>query len=73
MQYFLLILFGFFIGCLIGGMLTFIFIIKKKVELKKDQKEYLEILQRHNKIEKELAEYKNEFNNKYVNDEYDAY
>ena len=77
MQYLLLILFGLFIGCLVGGMLTFLFFLKKKVALKndqiKDQKDYLEILQRHNKIEKELAEYKNEFHNKYVNDEYDAY
>ena len=65
MQSFLLILFGFFTGFLSVGMLT---LLKKKRALKKDQNKCLEILQRHNKIEKELAEYKNEFHNKYVND-----
>ena len=38
-----------------------------------NKKEYLAILNSHNKIEKELVEYKNEFNNKYVDDGYDAY
>ena len=38
-----------------------------------NKKEYLEILNRYNKIEKELLEYKNEFNNKYVDEGYDAY
>ena len=73
---FILLLF-FLFGCLVGGVLVFFFFIKKKIALYSDKienkKEYLEILNRHNKIEKELLEYKNEFNNKYLDDGYDAY
>ena len=58
---FLLFLFLFLFGCLVGGVLAFLFFIKKKITLHRD------------KIEKELVEYKNEFNNKYVDDGYDAY
>ena len=58
---FLLFLFLFLFGCLVGGVLAFLFFIKKKITLNRD------------KIEKELVEYKNEFNNKYVDDGYDAY
>ena len=64
-------------GCLVGGVLVFLFFKKKKRALHCDKienkKEYLAILNRHNKIEKELVEYKNDFNNKYVDDGYDAY
>jgi len=74
---FILLLFLFLFGCLVGGVLVFLFFIKKKRALHCDQienkKEYLAILNRHNKIEKELVEYKNDFNNKYVDDGYDAY
>ena len=74
---FILLLFLFLFGCLVGGVLAFLFFLKKKITLHSDQienkKEYLAILNRHNKIEKELVEYKNEFNNKYVDDGYDAY
>jgi hypothetical protein len=45
--------------------------------LKSDQienhEEYFKILNKYNKIEKELLVYKNKFNNKYVDDGYDAY
>ena len=64
-------------GCLVGGVLVFFFFMKKKIVLDSDKienkKEYLELLNNYNKIEKELVEYKNEFNNKYVDDGYDAY
>ena len=74
---FTLLLFLFLFGCLVGGIIVFFFFIKKKIALHSDKienkKEYLEILNRHNKIEKELLEYKNEFNNKYLDDGYDAY
>tara|TARA_B110000467_G_C18220575_1_gene422758 strand:- start:571 stop:807 length:237 start_codon:yes stop_codon:yes gene_type:complete len=74
---FILFLFLFLFGCLVGGVLAFLFFIKKKIALHSDKienkKEYFAILNRHNKIEKELVEYKNEFNNKYVDDGYDAY
>jgi hypothetical protein len=74
---FILLFFLFLFGCLVCGVLAFLFFIKKKITLYSDQienkKEYLAILNRHNKIEKELVEYKNEFNNKYVDDGYDAY
>ena len=74
---FILLLFLFLFGCLVGGVLALLFFIKKKITLYSDQienkKEYLAILNRHNKIEKELVEYKNDFNNKYVDDGYDAY
>ena len=74
---FILLLFLFLFGCLVGGVLVFFFFMKKKIVLDSDKienkKEYLEILNRHNKIEKELLEYKNEFNNKYLDDGYDAY
>ena len=74
---FILFLFIFFFGILLGGVVTFLFFIKKKIKLKSDQienhKEYFKILNKYNKIEKELVVYKNEFNNKYVDDGYDAY
>jgi len=74
---FALLLFLFLFGCLVGGVLVFFFFMKKKIVLDSDKienkKEYLAILNSHNKIEKELVEYKNEFNNKYVDDGYDAY
>ena len=74
---FILFLFMFFFGILLGGLITFLFFIKKKIKLKSDQienqKEYFKILNKYNKIEKELVVYKNEFNNKYVDDGYDAY
>ena len=74
---FILLLFLFLFGCLVGGIIVFLFFIKKNIALHSDKienkKEYLEILNRHNKIEKELLEYKNEFNNKYLDDGYDAY
>ena len=74
---FILLLFLFLFGCLVGGIVVFFFFISKKIALHSDEienkKEYLEILNRHNKIEKELLEYKNEFNNKYLDDGYDAY
>ena len=64
-------------GCLVGGVLAFFFFKNKKIELLtnkiENKKEYLELLNSHNKIEKELVKYKNEFNNKYVDDGYDAY
>ena len=48
---------------------------KKKIALNSDKienkKEYLELLDRYNK--NKLVKYKNEFNNKYVDDGYDAY
>jgi len=56
-------LIGLFIGCLFGGILSFIFFIKRNVEYKKD---YIE-----NKYE--LERYRNEFCDKYVDDGYDAY
>ena len=71
---FILFLFMFFFGILLGGLITFLFFIKKKIKLKSDQienhKEYFKILNKYNKIEKELVVYKNEFNNKYVDDGY---
>ena len=71
---FILFLFIFFFGILLGGVVTFLFFIKKKIKLKSDQienqKEYFKILNKYNKIEKELVVYKNEFNNKYVDDGY---
>ena len=74
---FALLLFLFLFGCLVGGVLVFFFFIKKKIVLDSDKienkNEYLELLNSYNKIEKELVEYKNEFNNKYVDDGYDAY
>ena len=74
---FILFLFIFFFGILLVGIITFLFFIKKKIKLKSDQienhKEYFKILNKYNKIEKELVVYKNEFNNKYVDDGYDAY
>ena len=74
---FILFLFIFFFGILLGGVLSFIFFLKKNIKLKSNQienkKEYFEILNKYNKIEKELVVYKNEFNNKYVDDGYDAY
>ena len=74
---FILLLFLFLFGCLIGGVLAFFFFKNKKIELHtikiENKKEYLELLNNYNKIENELVEYKNEFNNKYVDDGYDAY
>ena len=74
---FILFLFIFFFGILLGCVLSFIFFLKKNIKLKsnqiENQKEYFEILNKYNKIEKELVVYKNEFNNKYVDDGYDAY
>jgi len=74
---FILLLFLFLFGCLVGGVLVFLFFINKKIALHSDKIEnkkiYLELLNNHNKIEKDLVEYKNEFNNKYVDDGYDAY
>ena len=74
---FILFLFLFLFGCLVGGVLVFLFFIKKKIALRsykiENKNEYLAILNSHNKIEIELVEYKNEFNNKYVDDGYDAY
>jgi hypothetical protein len=74
---FILFLFIFFFGILLGGVVIFLFFIKKKIKLQSDQienqKEYFKILNKYNKIEKELLVYKNEFNNKYVDDGYDAY
>ena len=71
---FILLLFIFLFGCLVGG---FLFYIKKKIRLYSDEienrNEYLVILDSHNKIEHELVEYKNQFSNKYVDDGYDAY
>ena len=71
---FILLLFLFLFGCLVGGVLVFFFFMKKKIVLDSDKienkKEYLELLNNYNKIEKELVEYKNEFNNKYVDDGY---
>jgi len=58
---FILLLFLFLFGCLIGGVLAFFFFKNKKMELHSSE------------IEKELVKYKNEFNNKYVDDGYDAY
>lgn len=73
---FILILFLFLSGCIVGGVLVFLFFINKKIVLHSDEienkKEYLAILNSHNKIEKELVQYKKEFNNKYVDDGYDA-
>ena len=75
LNFILLLIFIF--GILLGGVVTFLFFIKKKIKLKSDQienhKEYFKILNKYNKIEKELVVYKNEFNNKYVDDGYDAY
>jgi flagellar basal body-associated protein FliL len=75
LNFILLLIFIF--GILLGGVVTFLFFIKKKIKLKSDQienqKEYFKILNKYNKIEKELLVYKNEFNNKYVDDGYDAY
>ena len=75
LNFILLLIFIF--GILLGGVVIFLFFIKKKIKLQSDQienqKEYLSILNSHNKIEKELIEYKNEFNNKYVDDGYDEY
>ena len=74
---FALLLFLFLFGCLVGGVLVFFFFMKKKIVIDSDKienkKEYLVLLNNYNKIEKELVEYKNEFNNKYVDDGYDAY
>ena len=74
---FILFLFIFFFGILLDGVVTFLLFVKKKIKLKSDQienqKEYFKILNKYNKIEKELVVYKNEFNNKYVDDGYDAY
>jgi hypothetical protein len=74
---FILFLFIFFFGILLGGVVIFLFFIKKKIKLQSDQienqKEYFKILNKYNKIEKELLVYKNKFNNKYVDDGYDAY
>jgi len=74
---FIILFFLFLFGCFVGGVLVFLFFINKKIALRCDKienkKEYLAILNRYNKIEKELVEYKNEFNNKYVDDGYDAY
>ena len=74
---FILFLFIFFFGILLYGVVTFLLFVKKKFKLKSDQienhKEYFKILNKYNKIEKELVVYKNEFNNKYVDDGYDAY
>ena len=54
-----------------------LFIIKKNIKLKIDQIEnqieYFEIINKYNKIENELVVYENEFNDKYVDDGYDAY
>jgi hypothetical protein len=74
---FILFLFILFFGILLGCVITFLFFIKKKIKFQSDQienqKEYFKILNKYNKIEKELVVYKNEFNNKYVDDGYDAY
>ena len=74
---FILFIFLFLFGCLVGGVLAFLFFIKKKRALHCDKienkKEYLAILNSRNNIEKELVKHKNEFNNKYVDDSYDAY
>ena len=71
------ILLFFCFAALVGGVLAFFFFKNKKIELHnikiENKKEYLELLNSHNKIEKELVKYKNEFNNKYVDDGYDAY
>ena len=71
---FILLLF-FLFGCLVGVVLAFLFLVKKKIALNRDKNknEYLELLNRYNKNEKELLKYKNEFNNKYVDDGYDTY
>ena len=75
LNFILLLIFIF--GILLGGVVTFLFFKKKKIKLKSDQienhEEYFKILNKYNKIEKELVVYKNEFNNKYVDDGYDAY
>jgi hypothetical protein len=64
---FILFLFIFFFGILLCGVLSFLFFIKKKIKLQSDrienQKEYFELLNKYNKNEKELVEYKNEFKN----------
>ena len=74
---FILLLFLFLFGCLVGGVLVFFFFMKKKIVLDsykiENKKDYFELLNNYNKIQKELVEYKNEFNNKYVDDGYDAY
>ncbi len=74
---FILFLFILFFGIILGCVITFLFFIKKKIKFQSDQienqKEYFKILNKNNKIEKELVVYKNEFNNKYVDDGYDAY
>ena len=74
---FILFLFIIFFGILLNGVVTFLLFVKKKFKLKSDQienqKEYFKILNKYNIIEKELLVYKNEFNNKYVDDGYDAY
>ena len=58
-------------------MCVILFIIKKNIKLKIDQIEnqieYFEIINKYNKIENELVVYENEFNDKYVDDGYDAY
>ena len=52
-------------------------LLKKNIKLKIDQIEnqieYFEIINKYNKIENELVVYENEFNDKYVDDGYDAY
>ena len=71
------ILLFFCFAALVGGVLAFFFFKNKKIELHtikiENKKEYLELLNSHNKVEKELVKYKNECNNKYVDDGYDAY
>ena len=63
------ILLFFCFAALVGGVLAFFFFKNKKIELHnikiENKKEYLELLNSHNKVEKELVKYKNEFNNKY--------
>ena len=44
-----------------------------KIDQIENQIEYFEIINKYNKIENELVVYENEFNDKYVDDGYDAY
>ncbi|MBT3611961.1 MAG: hypothetical protein HN522_03345 [Flavobacteriales bacterium] len=74
---FLLFMFGFVFGCIVASIFSFLFFINRKIELQRDQienqEEYVEVVNKYKKIERELLEYKNEFKNKYVDDGYDAY
>ena len=70
-------MFGFVFGCIVASIFSFLFFINRKIELQRDQienqEEYVEVVNKYKKIERELLEYKNEFKNKYVDDGYDAY